>query len=68
MSDDNTEARTAVAARLAREHTEAGHQWCYELAVSEYCMGLQVREAGLFVSAMDLYDAVAAALDEGLQT
>jgi hypothetical protein len=63
MTDTNPEARATVAARLAREHTEAGHQWCYELAVSEYCMGLSVHEAELFSSGMDLYDAVAAAID-----
>jgi hypothetical protein len=64
MTDTST-TRTTVAARLAREHAQAGHKWCYELAVTEYCVGLPVREAELFASGMDLYVAVAAAIDTG---
>ena len=61
-TDAYTEARTAVVARLARDRPR---DWDYGAAVTEYCMGLTVHEAELFVGAVDLFDAVQAALDEG---
>jgi hypothetical protein len=60
MSADNTEARAAVIARLAREH---GAAWDYILAVSQYSVGLSVQEAELFDGAVDLLDAVQAQID-----
>jgi len=62
---DADDTKAAIIASLADEH---GARWDYSIAVSEYCIGLTPHEADLFTGAMDLYDAVQAALEEGLQS
>ena len=62
MTDTTLDARTNIAQRIARELRGTGRMWLYARAVDAY-ITLGPLDRAWFESAVDLFDAVTAAID-----